>query len=199
MNRYTKKKSKFIYIVLIALSPNLFACDCPSIPALNKEIINQTYTTIFQGTIDSIAIKKEKAIAYFQVHDLFKGKITEQIKVEYDYTSDCQINMNTSDTWIIYGHIKNYATVIVNACSRTRKLFANTKEDYYAISSLCSYTDELDYLKQNLGVIEAIENVPHTKDEHILLHPSGRTKIILLFFSIAGFSIIYWLFKRYVK
>lgn len=187
-----------LFFSFIAITPKLFPCDCPRLPQLHVDSIKQ-YDVIFKGKIDSLSINNDVAIAWFTIDNLFKGNSFKTNGVYFDNISSCQLKMDKGDEWIIYAEYKSFGKIGVNNCSRSRKYFADLKDDYYSINNGMTYSEEFAFLESNFSSQAFMEKEAETMIKRELIHPSRPQMLYWLLASLIGFLIIYFLFKKFVK
>lgn len=187
-------------IIFFSFAKIGYSCDCPPLTNLSVENVKQ-YNLIFKGCADSISFKNNSATAWFTIVELYKGSSHKQIEIQIEYLADCQFKIEKGDEWIIYANYKNFGNATVSPCGRSRKYFSAIEDDYFTVINRLSYEDELAFLKNNLGVHPFIQT--ESTDAPLLhreiIHPSNTQVLIWLLFSLIGFLLIYYLFKKYVK
>lgn len=190
---------RLLLLSFLFLGSAAFACDCPPIQKIDKKGSEQ-YDVIFRGTVDSVSGCKGKATVYFHILDLFKGVVTERFKFQYECESSCQMSFEKGEEWIIYSVAAPEGKLEIELCSHSRKLMAG--DDYYAVTSGQSYSDELASLKKFLGNKRIREEGDETNQgqyDHQNIQPSGYTKLWLLGISLVVFMLFYYLFHKYFR
>jgi hypothetical protein len=187
-----------ITLFLIPYSFNLFSCDCP-FSKLNLEECNK-YEIIYRGKILSVNQNLNKpSEAIFEVLELYKGNSSKQFKLLFETKTDCAQQLIVGQEWIIYSNYKQIDNAKLDWCSRSRKLFANAKEDFYTISNGNDYDDELKFLRTNLGLhrLLQLETIVSTSRNQL---PTSLQSIIIVLSSIVVLVLFYFLLgKRFSK
>lgn len=171
-----------------------YACDCPPAGKISSEKL-QHYDVIFKGRTDSVVKNK----VWFAVEALFRGKSNKSIAVIFDDSTDCRMSFSKGETWLIYSEYVSFGNLAVDFCSRSRKKFDETSNDFYTVNNECSFEDEILFLEKNMGK-QALseEKEKDSFPERELIRPKGFTVIWLLAASLAGFLLIYFVFKKYL-
>jgi hypothetical protein len=193
-------KTISVFIFLFLSAQVIYSCDCPPVGSLSPEKLKH-YDVIFKGRVDSVVFNNSKAIAWFSVDTLFKGSTHKTAGVYFDHASICKMNFDKADEWLIYGEYVSFGKLEVSVCSRSRKYFADETADFYIATNGIRYADELTFLRTNQGVQPFIEkeSTDGISMQRELIHPSQTQMICWLLASLAGFLVIYFLFKKFVK
>ena len=189
------KQSLFI-IILLFISKFSIACQCPY-TALNETETNK-YDIIFKGKITSITLLKERSEALFKIQELYKGPINETFTILFDNLDVCKLELNAGDEWIIYANFKQITNAQLDFCSRSRKFFKNTQEDFFSVTAGISYTNEVSYLQTKLGLHKCIKNNPNVVENRNII-PNSSQFIIFIVCSIIGLIFFYWLVNTFLK
>lgn len=187
----------FIFILFfLFVSIVTYACDCPPLKPLNKNIVKE-YPVIFEGEIDSISGE----LVYFNVGKVFSGNVNKYTAVLIKIANDCQFTFFKAQKWLVYASLEAYGKLHVDFCSRTRMQFESTKDDYYAAVNAMPYKDEVFMLKQLFGEkkpidkIKAVDNTPVRK----LIQPEMTSKLVLLVISIVFLGVLYYVIRKYLR
>ena len=184
----------FLYSSLIS-----FSCECPSLPRLNMDYCNK-YEFIFKGTILSVGKCKEINKARFKLNELYKGISPEEIDVYFDCSSDCAVNFNVGEQWIIYSNYAQMGKPKVDFCSRNRKYILNeNKIQTEYVNTDISFDQEQAFLLSNFGKHHFLRTNNNTELSHQNIKPDKLTSIFLILVSIAGFVVFYYLFNKFIK
>jgi hypothetical protein len=180
--------------LLLVIGQFAFACDCPPLKPIAVEQL-ESYHVIFKGTVTALG----SGFALFTVQQVYKGKLTQQVKVLIDDTSSCRITFAKDDQWLIYANFIRYGNLQVDFCSRSRKYFADSTKDYYQSASLLTYESEVDFLKQKLGTQPLEKGNPDSAamQQHELIQPSMTNKFWLLIGSLFFFTLIIFTLKKF--
>lgn len=173
------------------------ACQCPatslSIAECNK------YEIIFMGKIDSVkTCGNNFGTAYFTVNELYKGNVTKNFKVLFECGVPCAQEFAAGDEWIIYSNYKQIDNAIMDWCSRSRKYFRIEKQDFYTVNYGNTYSQELQFLEDNLGLHRLLVETKNAA-ENRNIRPSITTTILALVVSLLFIIFFYWLVNRYFK
>ena len=191
------KTYTFFLSLLLIISFSAKPCDCPTIPKLDLTYCTQ-YSLIFKGKITAVSPCNEISKATFKVTDLYKGDCTSEIDVYFDCTSDCMMNLNVGEEWIVYVNFIQHGKPGIKFCTRSRKRMGNdTQTDY--VNTEISFDEEGTFLKDKLGLHEFIPQNLNAALSHQNEKPGGLSSIILVLCSIAGFWLIYFLFNKFIK
>ncbi|MEO6903124.1 MAG: hypothetical protein ABI315_08220 [Bacteroidia bacterium] len=195
---FFKNKLSWILVSSLLFSRFLIACECPPILPISTELA-KPYTIIFNGRVDSVSICNTDglATAYFTINKLFKGAVQQNVKIYFDCSSPCMMSLNKNDEWLIYAKYMRFNQLTILLCSHSRKSIEDLKQDYYAVSAGRSFTEEVNFLQQTMGLQPFIkeENMDEVLQHHNL-QPSGQNKIYLLLISISVMIIIYFISRK---
>lgn len=185
----------------ILFSASCFACECGTLSPLSKEVCKD-YDVIFYGTIDSIGVCNDKwsATAYFTIVDLYKGKVKQQVEINFDCNTECMMSLAPDDEWIIYAKYLKFDFLQISICEHSRKKFNDEAQDFYFIESKRTFNKELDFLKNTLG-IHAIVAPPLTNNavadtSRHNTQPSSWGKVTLLLVSLVVMVVVYFLARK---
>ncbi|HWY11394.1 MAG TPA: hypothetical protein VN026_08720 [Bacteroidia bacterium] len=192
------KKFILVFSFLILNSAFLISCQCPLTTLSLKEC--DKYDIIFRGRIISDTLydaKKGKAV--FEVSELYKGVITDQFSVLFEYGGECAQVFNVGEEWIIYSNYKQAINAKMDWCSRSRKYFKNDKLDFYTVTYGNDYTTELDFLRQKLGLHKPLKPMENQTIGEPNILPNQTQFIVTLLISIVAMVLFYYLFNRFFK
>ncbi len=195
---------KLIFLSFILFSNILFACDCPPLEPVSKDICKK-YDVIFYGTVDSIIPCRTEGIGtvYFTITSLYKGNVEQHISVDYDCTSACLMSFSKNEEWIIYGVFQHFNLVTVDLCSHSRKKITDSTADYYQVAAQRTFEQENEFLETTLGI--------QTYAQHNQLNdtqkemgprneqPSAMGKLWLLLVSLGAMIIVYIVSRKYYR
>lgn len=188
-----------LFLLVLSFSKPVFSCDCPNLPKLTSEYTNK-YNLIFRGTVQKVSNCNEINHATFQIQELYKGESKKEIEIYFDCSSDCKINFNVGETWIIYANYIQLNKPKVELCSRSRKLVDNEiKVATNFIASDLGFNEECDWLKQNLGIktINLEDNIK-TVDTHRNQLPEKEFSLVLIIISLFFFLALIFFLKKYL-
>ena len=197
---YKKILNRFLFLLLLTFTESAFSCDCPSIPKLTSEYCKQ-YNLIFRGTVQKVATCNEINHATFLIQELYKGQSKREIELYFDCSSDCKMNFNAGETWIVYANFIQLNKPKVELCSRSRKLVDNEiKVATNFIASDLGFNEECDWLKQNLGIktINPDDKIK-TIDTHRNQLPEKEFSLTLILISFIFFLILILIINKKLK
>jgi hypothetical protein len=186
-----------LILFLLFTGARIEACQCP-VTVLNMQECNN-YDVIFRGkvlTVNPCDHKPGEAI--MEVLELFKGNAEQKFKILFACSEDCFYEFKPGEEWIIYSRYKQVNTALMDYCSRSRRLFNNSKEDYYIATSGIDYEEELKFLREKLGLHRLIENKQNQDYSRNNL-PNSSQSVGILLVSIAALLGFYFIFNRYLK
>lgn len=192
---------KFFLSFFILFPTYCFACECGTLSPLSKEVC-KNYDVIFYGTVDSIGVCSDKwsATAYFSIVDLYKGKVKQQVEVNFDCNTECMMSLAAADEWIIYAKYSKFDFLQISICEHSRKKFKDDTQDFYFIESKRTFNEEIDFLKTNLGVRDFIEpiiiNNTLTDTSRHNTQPSAWGKVTLLLVSLVVMAVVYFVTRK---
>ena len=187
--------------VLIFTSSYSFDCECSSLSPLSKELCKD-YDVIFYGTVDSIGACNDKwsAIAYFTISDLYKGKVHQQVEINFDCNTECMMSLAPDDEWIIYAKYLKFDFLQISICEHSRKKFNDDAQDFYLIDTKRTFTEELGFLKTNLEIQAFVQptvvNNTVTDTSRHNTQPSSWGKVTLLLVSLLVMAIVYFVTRK---
>ena len=196
---YKTTINRILFLLVLSFSKPVFSCDCPNFPKLTSEYTNK-YNLIFRGTVQKVSKCNEINHATFQIQELYKGESKKEIEIYFDCSSDCKINFNVGETWIIYANYIQLNKPKVELCSRSRKLVDNEiKVATNFIASDLGFNEECDWLKQNLGIktINLEDNIK-TVDTHRNQLPEKEFSLVLIIISLFFFLALIFFLKKYL-
>jgi len=186
-----------LFLLIIIQSNGIQACQCP-VTVLSIQECNK-YEVIFRGKVLTVKTCDDKpGEAVFEVLELYKGNAEQKFKVLFSCSEECFYAFKPGEEWIIYSRYKQVNTALMDYCSRSRRLFTNSKEDYYNSTNGNEYEDELKFLRDKLGLHRLIQNNKN-QDYSRNLIPDTKQSVLILLASIVGIVLFYFLFSRIVK
>ncbi len=197
---YKKTINRILFLLILSFSKPVFSCDCPSFPKLTSEYTNK-YNLIFRGTVQKVSNCNEINHATFQIQELYKGQSKKEIEIYFDCSSDCKMNFNVGETWIIYANYIQLNKPKVELCSRSRKLVDNEiKIATNFIASDLGFNEECDWLKQILGIktINSEDNIK-TVDTHRNQLPEKEFSLSLILISLIVLIAFIFTLKKILK
>jgi hypothetical protein len=192
---------KAFLILLLIVTKAVSSCECPTLSPISKEAC-ETYDVIFSGNIDSVSAcgTEGQAIAYFTINELYKGTITQQLKVSFDCSSECLMSFAKGETWLMYATYKRFDFLTVTICGHSRKQFAVESEDFYAMAAQRTFEEEKQFLKTTLGTQEYMKTIVPLQQlmdvSERNVQPSGTGKLVLLVISLAVMVAVYYLIRK---
>lgn len=192
---------KYILFLLFFVPFCSAACICVPLVPVTKEHCEK-YDVIFYGTVDSISTcnDKDRAIAYFTIKALFKGKVQKSVEVFYDCNTECLMSFSGDEAWLIYAKYSKFDKLEVSICEHSRKKAAAGAEDYYVLDAKRTFEEELKFLEDNFSIQEATDlivvNNAGTEAGRHNDQPSNTGKIILLSISLLAMGLVYYITRR---
>lgn len=175
----------------------LMACQCP-VTVLSLAECNN-YEVIFRGKVLAVKLCDNKpGEATVEVLELYKGYAEKTFKIMFNCSDPCFYEFKPGEEWIIYSRYKQVNTALMDYCSRSRRYFASSKEDYYTASNGNDYEDELKFLREKLGLHRLVESKQKSDYSRNNL-PNSTQSVIILLVSIAALLGFYFFFNRYLK
>jgi hypothetical protein len=194
--KHLKKVIFFLVFFICVDAAN--ACQCPP-SSLSVEEAGK-YEIIFKGKIISVTPCGNKfGEAVFEIDELYKGNSAKRFSVLFECNTDCAMEFLAGDEWIIYSRYKQVGSALMDWCSRSRKLFSNEKEDFYAVNYGNDYDDELKFLREKLGLHRLLPGPAVNEKGERNLIPSTNQTILLFVGSLLCIVLFYWLFNRFFK
>lgn len=193
-----KKNIFFIFLFLSNLS---FACQCPTLSPISKDLCNK-YEVIFYGKVDSVSPCATNGIstAHFTINELYKGEVEQHVKVDFDCSSACMMSFSESDEWIIYSIFQRFDLMTVNICEHSRKFFSDATLDIYEIASHRTFEQEKQFLNKALGIQSFIKKNELNEQQNNMAHhntqPSAMNKLWLLLASAVAMGIVYYVTRK---
>lgn len=186
-----------LFISTFSFSQNF--CEC--VPAqLTKEEVKK-YDAIFEGKVDSVGQCRDgKNLVFFSVDSAFLGKVKKRSGVRFICSGKCALKPAAGESWIIYGKYYGYGLMETDACTRSRKFFPDTADDYVKDMFASTFEEDLITLsKFGKGEVvnEEIKNeqlVPERKLEH----PQGMERFWLYIGGVVGMVVIYFVVKKFL-
>ncbi len=194
-------KKYFLFFLFSVFSVYLFSCECPALEPISKEGC-KSYNVIFYGKVDSVGSCNEKGIstAYFTIKELYKGAVSQNIKVNFDCASECMMSFTKGEEWIIYGSYEKFDLLTVKLYEHSRKYFTDEKDDFYFITSKRKFEEEKVFLRTELGIQSFIVQNDLNEQQKIFKphndQPSDTTKFWLLFTSLSTMILILYFTRK---
>lgn len=189
-------------LFLLLFSKTLFACECPTLQPISKEL-SSAYNVIFFGKVDSVSsVIKGKSIAYFSIQELYKGNVQQRLEVNFDAASECMMSFSKNEQWLMYCTYHMFDVLIVNICGHSRKLFdvANGEQDFYQLASQRTFEEEKLFLQTTLSIQPFAENNEMNQQQIDFRphndQPSATNKLLLLLASFAVMLIVYFITRK---
>lgn len=181
----------------LCFAPQLFACQCTVLPALTKAEAEK-YDIVFEGQIIAVSPSEEAdgSRARFKITALYKGQAYTNIDVAYSVDGDCGLDFAPGQTWIIYGNYISYGVPKADWCLHSRRKPDSGQQDYYAIDGRASYTDELKWLNDSLGVQPFINPEDHKDLHHKNILPDPTQAIVYSMAGLVGLLAIFIFVRR---
>jgi hypothetical protein len=193
---------KVLFLLIFFSQFNFFvnACDCGTFNPLSKEIFkNNKKLIVFKGKVLNIGTCDKIASCNFEVSELFFGNSTKVITAFYDCESDCAMNFNPGEEWLIYGEYVQLEKIKIEFCSRSRKINNLASADFEKVSYGMNTTDELTWLRSNIGLKNTRQDIMQRDAGHRNEQPDTSTKIILIIVSISVMVLFLLFSKRFFK
>ena len=193
-----KKRITFLFFLL---SKTIFACECPSINPISKDLF-KSYDVIFSGKIDSVSACPDdgKSRAYFFIDELYKGNVLQHVEVNFDCSSECLMSFSKEEKWLMYATYQRFDMLVVSLCSHSRKSFYEASQDYYQMAAQRTFEEEKQFLKSSLGLHPFLPNNELSQQQKDFgsrnKQPSGGSIVFLLLISCAVMAIIYIILKN---
>jgi hypothetical protein len=187
----------FITVVILFSCLGAGACQCP-VTALNAQELAR-YEIIFRGKIVSVKPCDDRpGEAVFEISELYKGNAEKNFTVVFDCKHECYQQFLAGDEWIIYSTYKQINNAGMDWCSRSRKHFANAREDFYQVNTGVDYDDEMAYLRKELGVhrLLAGQKVVDTGRNE---RPDFTQSVVILLCSLGAIVVFYLVFNKLFK
>ena len=192
---------RFFFIIISFLSAPTFACKCDQIKPISQELV-ANYDVVFFGKIDSVQYANQNGlcVAYFSINDLYKGSVLQNVKVNYDCTSECMVSFEKFDEWIVYAKFKRFDLISVSICGHSRKYFKDPSQDFYFTTSLKTFDQEKQFLKKTLQLHPFAQNNKLNQVQADLKprneQPQGIVKLWLLFISFGVMGVVYFISRK---
>lgn len=123
---------KFILIIFLISSSQVYSCDCKTRSIENaREIDYQKFELVFLGKI----VKISKNVAKVKVLESYKG-LTHSV-LTIDMVTDCPSNIRLNEKWLIYTNCRR-GKIAIDECSMSRSLSNPIKTFIY-------YTEKLNF------------------------------------------------------
>ncbi len=162
----------------------------------------KAYNVIFYGKVDSVSSCDTKGMstAFFTIKELYKGSVSQNIKVNFDCSSDCLMSFEKGEEWIIYGTYQKFDLLTVKLFEHSRKHFKDEKDDFYFPDANRTFDEEKQFLKNELGIQPfIIQNDLNEQQKIFKPHndqPSDWAKLWLLLTSLVTMAIILYFTRK---
>lgn len=184
----------FLLSILLFL-PKVNACNCENGP-LTLDAIKSS-ELIFTGEVSAVSGCNGTSKATFNIKELFRGKCYQNVAVEFDCSSDCQMSFAPGQTWIIYASYKKYGEPEVKFCSYSRQRI--TGEDYNTIAHGMDFNAEEAWLKKNLGQHELSVKAAEDDQHHENIRPTGYEALWYLGGGFVALIALYFISRKFLK
>lgn len=195
------KRIAFLTVVFFFLLKSVSAiCDCQTAGLATKANVD-IYDLIFLGRVDSVSACSGDARVWFSVTVVYKGGALKRMPLYYDCKSDCKLNFLKGQEWLIYSDYERYGEAKVDVCSRSRRRVDNVVLDMYLQTSGQTFDEEKSFVEKMYGKHEPMEarnDLQPIPDRHNDI-PSRWQELGMLFGSLGGLLLIYFLTKRFWK
>lgn len=193
-------------LFLLLFSKTLFACECPTLQPISKEL-SSAYNAIFFGKVDSVSSPNVKGIstAYFTINELYKGNVQQHVKVDFDAISECMMSFEKNEYWLMYCTYQMFDVLNVTICGHSRKLFspAGAEQDFYLLAAQRTFEEEKLFLKTTLTIQPFAENNEQYQQQVDFRphndQPSGTNKLVLLLVSFSAMLLVYFITRKKIK
>jgi hypothetical protein len=188
------------FVALIALlfsCQRMISCDCQTAQVDMKTIASSEL--IFLGKVVAISGCNGTAKANFLVQELYRGKCFAETSIEFDCSSDCQMDFAPGQTWLIYADYIKYGEPQVKFCSFSRQQFDNEKDDFNSLSHGMTFEAEKNWLKKNLGLQQLNVKDEATEQHHENIRPQGSDILLYLGLGLVGVIGFYFLGRKFLK
>lgn len=191
----------FLFLIFYILITPAFACDCASFPPLKKELFSgNTKQLVFRGKVMQVMGCKDIGTCIFEVNEVFNSKSRQHITAVYDCSSGaCQMNFAAGEEWLIYGEYVQVEKIKIEFCSRSRKISQVPNNESEKIAFGYSVSEELDWLRAQLGNVEIQPDDENRSLAHQNEKPAPTEKIILLVISMTAVITIILLTKKFLR
>jgi hypothetical protein len=173
------------------------ACKC-SFDSLSLQNIKSS-ELIFLGEVSAVSGCSGTSKATFTVKELFRGKCYQNVAVEFDCTSDCQMSFAPGQTWIIYATYKKYGEPVTEFCSFSRQKMPAGEEDFNSSWHGKTFDEEEAWLKKNLGLQELNERNPIDDQHHENIRPTGYETLWYLGGGFLALIVLYFISRKFLK
>ena len=191
----------FFFLLLLFTSSKTFACQCPPLQPISKELC-KNYNVIFYGKVDSISACALDGIStvYFTINELYKGAVSPHVKIDFDCASPCLMSFEKGEEWIIYASYPKFDKLTVSLCEHSRKFISNIANDYYFITSQRTFDQEKKFLETEFGVQSFVEKNDLNDQQKVLKphndQPSPINKLFLLLVSIGVMGVVFLVARK---
>ncbi len=192
MHKYFNLFLFFLFFIFVSKGQN---CNCIPLGPFTANDTNKA-AVIFQCDINTVEVIDGVGKVTATIHELYKGQVDRQVQLQFTSSDTCSIAIAPGDRWLIYGEYYQVKTILLTACSRSRKFFRDQKADFYAINTGQNFDEEVEALKTILSVKPILEAQMSGRE---LIKPKGYTLIFLVAFSCIGFLLIWFILKKFLK
>lgn len=178
-----------------------FGCKCESLSPITAEL-TKGYDVIFIGSVDSVGPCGKEGIstAYFTILELYKGSVSQHVRVDFDCASSCLMSFEKGEQWLMYTTFQKFDMLTVTLCTHSRKFFADAMQDYYAAVAARTFEQEKQFLKTTLGIKTfAVNNQLNDQQKELKPHndqPSNINKLVLVLISILTMTVVYFFSRK---
>lgn len=187
-----------VVVATFLLVNSAAACQCMQLERLSFASIAK-YDIIFLGQVIAISDDDIKSRASFRVTEVYKGKSYPQIELEYDGATDCSMNFVPGETWIIYGKWSEYGIPRADMCGHSRVKMKDGQVDYYDDGIRGTYSEELKWLNDSLGIQAFIDPNDHKDLGHKNEIPGPGQAFGYLAAGLVGLGAIFFFVRRMFK
>jgi hypothetical protein len=170
-------------------------CNCTPLGPFSP-IDTSAYAVIFQADINTVEIIDGVGKASVTLHELYKGQLDRNVQLQFESTDTCPFPILAGERWLIYGEYFQVKSILVDVCGRSRKYFRDLKADFNTLNTGQTYDEEVMSVLGTLGN-KSISEAQLSGRE--LIKPKGYTLIFLIAFSLAGFLLMWFIMKKFLK
>ena len=187
----------FFFLLIAQFS---FACDCPNIRPLEKDLITKKYQVVFYGKVTGLGNHDGKFFIKFSVMEPYIGKLPHEIEI-IDPNSDCSLGFGEGQEWLIYASYKEFGKAGTDLCTPSRKHFEKESDDYNIVLRKTKLEEDREFLKTNFGVQKFFERSKEEEalSQRELLKPKGFGMVWMVIIGTICLVIFYFLFNKLFK
>lgn len=137
----------FVNFFFLLFYHNSIASVCDPLPKLSLEECGH-YDFIAFGKIESDLDCDNENLSFYPI-SLFKGYIKDKVVDLYTPCSDNGLPVSKGEYWILFGFYNNAQEIKLSICGHSRKQISKEEVDYQTDLRGTSFSDDLDFLKQN--------------------------------------------------